>query len=142
MREKKNDGFLLHKTFLLLNKWLLLLKAIELLNAGWAEEIDPRINSALRPRSPPLKFNNSICSEYIIMSFYGIRYFQLYYRRTFHNLTIVFSCFLNIKSLHFEKLLYVTLFRVTLEVTFTCQLLSVEWSSSVVCLQFLFLMAM
>ena len=26
------------------NKWLLPLKAIELLNAGWAEEIDPRLS--------------------------------------------------------------------------------------------------
>ena len=45
-------------------------------------------------------------------------------------------------ALIFEKLLYVTPFRVTHEVTFTCQLLSVEWLSSVVCLQFRFLMAM
>ena len=61
---------------------------------------------------------------------------------SFHNLIIVFSCFLNIKSLHFAKLLNVTQFCVTHEVTFTCQLLSVEWLSSVVCLQFRFLMAM
>ena len=58
--------------------------------------------------------------------------------RTFHNLTIVFSCFLNIKSLHFEKLLYLTPFRVTHEVTFTCQLLSFEWLSSAYVFNFAF----